>query len=90
MEYKYSLPTELISKASQFEEFANGGAQATIALNDGRIFNEALISNSSFIIAMRGHQTLPFATNEISDIYQTDNDINPTTRDGWEYWDEWK
>jgi len=90
MEYKYSLPTELISKASQFEEFANGGAQATIALNDGRIFNEALISNSSFIIAMRGYQALPFSLNEISDIYQTDNDKNPKNRGNWEFWDEWK
>ena len=90
MEYKYTLPPELISKASKFKEFANGGAQVTISLNDGHIFDKALISNSSFIIAMRGYQTLPFETNEISDIYQTDDDKKPKIRGDWEFWDEWK
>jgi hypothetical protein len=89
MDYKYTLPTALVNKASKFEEFANGGAQATIVLNDGRIFSKALISNSTAIIAMRGYNALPFEVIEISDIYQTDEDKHPNERGNWEFWDEW-
>ncbi len=90
MEYKYKLPSNLVEKASLFEEFANGGAQATIKLIDGRVFNKALISNSSAIVALRGHKELPFKMSEISDIYQTEDDKNPKEKGNWEYWDEWQ
>jgi len=90
MEYKYKLPANLIEKASMFKEFANGGAQATIKLIDGRIFNKALISNSSAIIALRGFSELPFNLSDVSDVYQTEEDKSPKERHGWEYWDEWQ
>ena len=89
MEYKYKLPSSLIQKSVLFKEFANGGAQVTIKLNDGRIFNKALISNSTAIIALRGYNDLPFNVSDISDIYQTDEDKNPKERGSWEYWDKW-
>jgi len=90
MNYRYKLPQVLIDKASSFCEFANGGAQATIELKNGKVFKEALISNSMAIIAMRGFSMLPFEVEEISDIYQTEEDKNPKERGGWEFWDQWK
>lgn len=80
----------LQQKASKFDEFANGGAQATIELQDGRVFPEALISNACAIIALRGYTDLPFSTSDISDIYQSEEDKKPKERSGWEFWDEWK
>jgi hypothetical protein len=90
MEYKHTLPTELIDNATHFKEFGNGGAQATIVLNDGRVFRRALISNSSAIIALRGFNELPFKTIEISNVFQTNEDREPKETSDWKYWDEWQ
>ena len=89
MQYKYKLIPALIEKALPLTEFANGGAQVTIKLKDGRIFKEALLSNATAIIAMRGYNDLPFGLSEISEIYQTEEDQNPKDKGNWEYWDEW-
>jgi hypothetical protein len=39
------------------------------------------------IIAIRGYKDLPFNIEGISSIYQTEDDIIPTERDNWDYWD---
>jgi hypothetical protein len=88
--YRHRLPPSLAQKAARFEEFANGGAQVTARLKDGRIMHRILISNSSGIVAMRDHKVLPFAPEDIEDIYQSSEDRNPTERGGWEYWDQWQ
>jgi len=90
MKFKYELTPLLIEKAKDFGEFAHGGSQATIKLKDGTIFEQAIISNCSVIIAMRGYEDLPFELNEIEDIYQKEEDIWPKDRNGHIYWDEWK
>jgi hypothetical protein len=90
MEYKHKLPTKFIEKALSFEEFANGGAQATVVLFDGRVFHGVLIANATAIVAIRSFESLPFKVDEISDIYQIDEDINPKNRRGWNYWDDWR
>lgn len=87
--YKYTLPPQLIEKASHFAEFAYGGAQATVRLKDSRIFQQVLISNCTWIIAMRGFKDLPFKVEDIEDIYQTGADRNPGQLGGWEFWDDW-
>ncbi len=87
--YKYTLPPHLIEKASYFEEFAIGGAQATIRLKDGRIFEQALLSNCTWIIAMRGFKDLPFKVEDIEDIYQKGGDRNPGRGGDWDFWDDW-
>ena len=89
MEYKYKLTDELIQKASHFHEFANGAAQASVLLKDGKQFNKVLISNSTALIAVRGYKDLPFNIQEISDIFQSNEDINPKETGGWEFWDKW-
>ena len=89
MQYKHKLIPALIEKALPLAEFANGGSQVTIKLNDGRIFKEVLISNATAIIAMRGYNELPFGLNEISEIFQTEEDRNPKEKGNWKYWDEW-
>jgi len=86
---KYRLPTALIEKAANFEGFANGGAQATIKLKDGSLHKEGLISNATWIVAMRGFEDLPFAVSEIEDVFQTDDDKSPAQRGGWDFWDDW-
>ena len=90
MEYRYRLIDELVQKVSHFHEFANGAAQATVLLKDGRKFHKVLISNSTALIAMRGYKDLPFNTQEISDIFQTEEDIDPKETGGWEFWDKWQ
>jgi len=90
MKYKYKLSNAWVSKVSDMTEFANGGTQVSIKAIDGKTYHNILISNSSYIIAMRGYKDLPFALAEIVDIYQTDDDKNPKERGGWDYWDDWK
>ncbi|WP_409422097.1 hypothetical protein ABHF91_03520 [Pseudaeromonas sp. ZJS20] len=90
MHYKHPLPTALRLKAAGFAEFATGGAQATVQLQDGRLFPQALISNGSAIIALRGYAELPFAVTQIADLFQSEADLNPDQRGGWHYWDTWQ
>jgi hypothetical protein len=90
MKFKHRLPHHLIEKVSGFEEFANGGTQISVKLKDGRFFGQILISSATWIVAMRGHQELPFRPSEIEDTFQTEEDKNPHQRGGWDYWDEWK
>ncbi len=71
------------------EEFANGATQVTIKLKNNSTIRNVLISNCKSIIAVRGYKDLPFSLNEISDIYQTEEDKNPIKRDEWYYWDDW-
>jgi len=89
MRFKYTLPDDLVKKVVQLEEFANGGLQATIRLNNGKIYPSVLISNSMWIIAIRGYKDLPFSLSEIEDIFQSESDKNPVNRGGWEFWDDW-
>jgi len=89
MEFRYVLPQLLIQKASWFAEFANGGMQVTIMLRNGQVYERALLSNCSAIVAMRGYSDLPFAVDEIQDIYQSEEDKCPHERGNWEYWDKW-
>lgn len=90
MNYKHPLSDSLINTVKSFKEFANGAAQATVILDDGRVFKKALISNSKAIIALRGYTDLPFTIGEIQEIYQTEEDLNPKDISNWQFWDEWK
>ena len=89
MHFRYELPETLRKKTASFREFANGGTQVTVQLSDGREFQKALISNSRWIIAIRGYTDLPFTPTEISDLFQTSEDEHPSERGGWHYWDAW-
>jgi hypothetical protein len=82
MNYRCALPGPLKEVALTFHEFANGGAQATVELKDGRKFEKVLISNSTAIIAVRGFEEPPFDVEDIARLYQTDVDKNPTERGG--------
>lgn len=89
MNYKCPLPPSLVPNASRFEEFAQGGAQATVRLTDGRVFESALISNGSAVVAVRGYKHPPFTSHDIAEVFQNAADKNPQNRSGWEYWDDW-
>ena len=90
MTFRYVLPQNWIDKVSrEMEEFANGGAQVTIKIKSGAIFEKVLLSNSMWLVAARGYKDLPFAVDDIVEIYQTDEDKNPTQRGNWDFWDEW-
>ncbi|MCA2998043.1 MAG: hypothetical protein ING75_05505 [Rhodocyclaceae bacterium] len=90
MNFKYRLQEPWISKVSAMEEFANGATQATIKLKEGRVFHKALISDATYLIAMRGFDDLPFDLIDIDEITQGPGDKNPSERGGWKYWDDWK
>ena len=90
MKFRYTFPAEWIDKLSMMESFANGGTQVTVKLRDGREIKEVLVSNSMWPVAVRGFKDLPFAINEIADIFQTEEDKNPKQRGGWDFWDDWK
>jgi hypothetical protein len=72
------------------EEFANGATQVTVRLKNGAVIPGVLISDSTYPIAARGYEDLPFALHEIDNIYQTADDRSPSQRDGWVFWDKWK
>jgi hypothetical protein len=90
MKYRYELPEHWVRLVAGMEEFANGGAQVSIRLRDKREFHSILVSNSTYVIAMRGYKDLPFAPEDIEEIYQTDEDKNPRNRGGWDFWDDWR
>ena len=87
--YKYCIPGKFFTKVAPMEEFANGGMQVTVLTTDGKQHTQVLISNATYIIAMRGNADLPFKTSDIKDIYQTEEDKNPQIRGGWNFWDDW-
>ena len=90
MTFKYVLPQNLIDKVSnEMKEFANGGTQVTIKTKNGAVFEKVLISNSMWLVAARRYKDLPFAIDDIAEIYQTDEDKNPSQRGDWDFWDEW-
>ncbi len=89
MKYKYQISNDLSEKVSKMEEFANGGAQVTIVTKGGGVYHQILISNSKYIVAMRGYDDLPFDVGDIESIYQSEEDQNPNERGGWRFWDEW-
>ena len=88
--FKHTLPERWIEKVSFFNEFANGGMQVSIKVKSGDVYSKVLISNCKHIVAMRNHKSLPFDVDDIVDIFQTDEDKNPTHRGGWFYWDHFK
>ena len=90
MKYLCPLPQALRDEATGFVEFANGAAQATIELKNGRKFEQVLVSNGSAVVAARGYDNPPFKTEEIVRVYQSENDKNPEQRDGWQFWDKWR
>lgn len=89
MKFRYQLPETWISVALKMQEFANGGAQVSVRLRDKRTFGGILVSNGTYVVAMRGYKGLPFALEEIEEIYQTDDDKNPRNCSGWDFWDDW-
>ena len=89
MKYKYELNKTLKDRAKKFKEFANGASQATVILKDNTVFSEILISDGSYIVAMRNETALPFDIAEIREIYQTSEDEKPSRRGGWLFWDDW-
>jgi hypothetical protein len=90
MNYRCPLSQALRNTAAEFEEFANGAAQATVELKDGRTFEHVLVSNGTAIIAARGYDEPPFKPEDIARLYQTDADKNPTERSAWKFWDKWR
>ena len=83
MEFKHKLPEHLIAKAVTFDEFANGGSQATLRLRSGKEIGGVLISNGTFIIAIQGFSDLPFPMGEVVDLYQSEIDRTSPRRSGW-------
>jgi hypothetical protein len=90
MNFKYKLPDFWIKQIAGMESFANGGTQVTIQTNDGSLYEQVLISNSVWIVAMRGENELPFNMEAIARIYQSEDDKNPKCRGNWEFWDDWE
>jgi len=86
MTFKYKLSDQFIDKISEMEEFANGATQVSVKLKNGKIYNQLLVSNSTWIIAMRGFASLPFSILDIDDVFQTDEDKNPNKRNEWTFW----
>lgn len=90
MKFRYTLPENWVKKIVDFGEFADGATQVSIRTKDGRVFGEVLISNCMYIIAMRNYDDLPFSIDDIEDIFQTSEDIDPKKRGGWKFWDDWQ
>lgn len=89
MNFKYKLPDNWIPIVADMEEFANGATQVTVDLVDGRQLTGILISDATYIVAMRGYKDLPFLLDDIQNIVQSDEDKNPAQRGGWDFWDSW-
>jgi hypothetical protein len=89
MKFKDRLPDAWAQKVSGMKEFANGATQVSVKLRDGREVRGVLISDARYIIAARGFKDLPFAMTEIADIFQSNDDKDPSQRGGWDFWDDW-
>ncbi len=85
MQFKHTIPNKFIKIVADMIEFANGGTQTSIILKNGEVFYGVLISNSKWIIAIRGYKKLPFKIGDIEEIYQIDDDKNPKKRGEWTY-----
>lgn len=90
MNFRYRLPDVWINKISSMEEFANGATQVTLRLKDGREIPGVLVSDATYVIAVRGFEDLPFHLTDIDDVVQNATDKSPSERGGWRYWDDWQ
>ena len=90
MQFRYPLPARLVEQAVSLDEFANGGTQCHVRLRDGTIHRDVLISNSTAIVAMRGHANLPFAVDDIELLFQADDDRSPAKQVEWQFFDVWQ
>jgi hypothetical protein len=90
LKFKYELPERFVTQTKELEEFANGGMQVSMKLKDGRVMHQILLSNATWIVAMRGQKDLPFQIDDIEQVFQLDGDQNPVLRDSWEFWDQWR
>ena len=90
MKFRYTLNNDWANKIAGMEEFANGATQVTVKTRDGKMHARVLISNATWVVAMRDQSDLPFSLEDIVDIYQTDKDRNPVQRGEWDYWDDWE
>jgi len=89
MKFRYTLAEHWVKKIVGFGEFASGATQVTVRTRGGKVFGGILVSNCMWIIAARGHEDLPFALDDIEEISQTADDLNPR-RGGWQFWDDWQ
>ncbi|MEZ5499808.1 MAG: hypothetical protein R3E77_10320 [Steroidobacteraceae bacterium] len=89
MKLKYKLEHDLIAQAAKCREFANGAAQVSVTLTDGRRFDNVLLSDKTYIIGIKGYSDLPFSPGDIAAISQTPQDVRPRERSGWIFFDEW-
>jgi len=90
MKFKYCLSEDLKKKCAALTEFRNGGTQVKVKLRSGDVFKNVLISNSSYIVAVKGFDKLPFDVDEIEEIYQSDEDKRPPEVSGWIFFDDWQ
>jgi len=89
LKYKYKLPNHWIDKVANMVEFANGATKISVRLISGKIICDVLISAATYIVAARGFGDLPFAIDDIADIFQSEDDRYPRERGSWDYWDDW-
>ena len=90
VKFKYRLPEIWIKKIESMEEFANGATQVTIRLKNGQEVSGVLVSDATYVVAVRGFEDLPFALREIDEVFQSSADKSPNERGGWRYWDDWQ
>lgn len=89
IKFRYTLAEHWVKQIVEFGEFANGATQVNARTKDGKVFAGILISNCRWVIAAKGYDDLPFALDDIEDIFQTDDDLAPVDRH-WKFWDDWQ
>jgi len=67
MKHLVEIPSEFLGQLEQTRETGLGYRVVSVELNDGRIFDQVATSEGC-IVAIRGHEEIPFVSEEIKSI----------------------
>jgi len=85
MEYIHCFPKSLVERDGPFREFKQDGAIVSVELKDGTIFGAVLLVYPDIIGAMPEVDSIPFAVEDISKIFQTEDNIGCRSSSKWTF-----
>jgi len=63
------LPEPIREKIASFPEYRMGAHKVAVRLANGRVFEDVIIAWESEIVSVAGKSEIPFAAEEIVDVY---------------------
>ena len=74
------IPNNIVERDGPFNEFKQDASFVTVELKDGSKIDGVLLLDAKYVIAVEGHNDLPFSPNNVVKAYQTKDDLNKRSK----------